>query len=278
VGIVLNALCGQDLLVKKEEKYANAPAASKYLVQGKPFYLGDILKHNANLWERWGKLSEVLKTGKPARGVRRKRSPGETRDFIFGMENLSRCFGDLILPHVNLGGRHSLLDLGGGPGAYAVLFCKHYPALFATVFDLPEVVKFARKHIEEEGLGNRISTLEGDYLRNSIGSAYDAVLASNVIHSLGPKQILRIFKKCFKALDPGGILLVRDFILDEDGTDPPAASLFAVNMLVGTTEGNCYTEAEVTQWLQKTGFVRISFSRISPDSALLTAYKPKRKK
>jgi hypothetical protein len=73
---------------------------------------------------------------------------------------------------------------------------------------------------------------------------------------------------------PGGVIIIRDFFLEEDRTTPPQASLFAINMLVGTSGGDCYTESEVTDLLQKAGFQRASFSRVSNDSAILTAYKP----
>jgi hypothetical protein len=83
-----------------------------------------------------------------------------------------------------------------------------------------------------------------------------------------------MFKKSFEAMNSGGVIVVRDFILDENRTTPASASLFAVNMLVGTKDGSCYTEKEVTAWFQKAGFIRMSYSRISEDSSILLAYKP----
>ena len=80
--IFLDAMCGQGFLLKKKNLYENAPRSSKYLVEGKPLYLGDILKHNSNLWQRWGKLTEVVQKGKPARKPRSKRTKKETRDFV----------------------------------------------------------------------------------------------------------------------------------------------------------------------------------------------------
>jgi ubiquinone/menaquinone biosynthesis C-methylase UbiE len=270
----LDALCGQGYLVKKNGCYSNAPHATKYLVRGSPLYVGDILKHHANLWDRWAKLTEVVRTGKPAVRAGRKRTAEEMSRFINGMENMARFFAPLILPHVNLGNRHSLLDLGGGPGTYSIMLCKNYPELYATVFDLPGVIQMARKFIEREGLGGRISTQEGDYLRDPFGTSFDTVLISAIIHSLSLQKNLLLFKKSYKAMVPGGVIIIRDFFLDEDRTTPSQASLFAINMLVGTDGGNCYTESEVTALLQKAGFRRPSFSRVSKDSAILTAYKP----
>lgn len=240
--IFLDALSGQGYLVKENGCYANAPHATKYLVRGSPFYVGDILKHHASLWDRWAKLTQVLRTGKPAVQAGKKRTVEEMSRFINGMENMARFFAPLILPHINLGNRHSLLDLGGGPGTYSILLCKHYPKLYAAVFDLPGVIRMTRKFIEGEGLGGRISTLEGDYLRDPFGGSYDVVLISAIIHSLSLQKNLLLLKKSYKAMVPGGVIIVRDFFLDEDRATPPQASLFAINMLVGTSGGLLHRE------------------------------------
>ena len=48
-------------------------------------------------------------------------------------------------------------------------------------------------------------------------------------------------------------MCVKDFLLDPDRTSPPWAAVFAVNMLVNTDEGNCYTREEVRAWMEDAG-------------------------
>lgn len=58
----------------------------------------------------------------------------------------------------------TLLDLGGGPGCYAIEFVKANPGLKAVVFDLPGVTPLTQQYIAQEGLEDRVGTLPGDYL------------------------------------------------------------------------------------------------------------------
>ena len=42
--------------------------------------------------------------------------------------------------------------------------------------------------------------------------------------------------------------------MDKERTTPPFGAFFALNMLVGTEDGDTYTEAEIKSWLKKSGF------------------------
>jgi hypothetical protein len=64
-------------------------------------------------------------------------------------------------------------------------------------------------------------------------------------------------KKGWRALEPGGLIIIHDFILDEDRTRPLFPALFSLNMLVNTEEGRAYTEAEIAAMLVAAGFNRI---------------------
>ena len=73
-----------------------------------------------------------------------------------GMFNMAMNTAPRLVPLADLSGRRRLLDLGGGPGTYAIHFCRHNPDLQATVFDLPTTRPFALKTIERFGLGDRV--------------------------------------------------------------------------------------------------------------------------
>lgn len=79
-----------------------------------------------------------------------------------------------------------------------------------------------------------------------------------------------LFRRCRRALAPGGRIVIRDFILEPDKTAPKSAALFALNMLVNTRAGSTYNEAEYRSWLREAGFDGIQ--RIQPD--LIVARRP----
>ena len=117
--------------------------------------------------------------------------------------------------------------------------------------------------IEKEGLSDRIALKSGDFLADDIGSGYDLVFISSIVHIYSPEQNAALLKKAHGAINPGGRAIVKDIIMDEDRTSPLGGALFALNMLVATETGDTYTESEVRQWLSGSGIRIVSKERTS---------------
>jgi ubiquinone/menaquinone biosynthesis C-methylase UbiE len=147
-----------------------------------------------------------------------------------------------------------VIDVGGGSGAYSFVFVTARKNLKAIIFDLPNVIPITRKYIERERLSGKVDTLKGNYLIDDIGKGYDMAFLSAVIHSNSADECKHLFKKCFDALNPGGSLVVLDHVMSEDRTEPQAGAIFALNMLVGTPNGDTYTETEIKSWMKEAGF------------------------
>ena len=79
-----------------------------------------------------------MQSGAP---IRERFSPADDADaresFLLGMFNLASQLAPRLAREIDLSGRQRLLDLGGGPGTYAIHFCRQYPDLVAAVYDLP---------------------------------------------------------------------------------------------------------------------------------------------
>ena len=76
----------------------------------------------------------------------------------------SRYVGFKIRHHHHLvESRTRLLDLGGGPGTYAIHFCMHNPGLTAVVYDLATTQPFAEKIIKRFGMEDRVEFVHRDY-------------------------------------------------------------------------------------------------------------------
>ena len=251
--ILLHALAALHLLEKSEAGFRIPTALQPYLMEGRPEYLGDMLRHDFNLLKRWIELPNIVKSGRPAERTEARGSGEEHRDFILAMANLGWRNAEAFARAVDMSGVTHLLDLGGGPAVFAIVLCRHYPDLRVTVFDTPETIVIARDHIRRHGLDSRIGTQAGDFMTDDIQGRYDAVLLSSIVHIYGPEQNQQLLRNVANVLLPGGRVFIRDFILDETRTSPPGAALFAVNMLVNTKQGNCYTEKEIRDWLQGAG-------------------------
>lgn len=107
--------------------------------------------------------------------------------------------------------------------------------------------------------------------KDDFGSGFDLVFISAICHMNSPEGNIELLQKSFKALSENGRVVIQDFILNNDKTSPRTASLFALNMLVGTRAGSSYSEAEYADWLKRTGFGDIKLIRLPGPTALMVA-------
>ena len=146
-----------------------------------------------------------------------------------------------------------MLDLGGGPGTYAIHFCLKNPQLQATVFDRPTTRPFAEKTIQRFDLNERIGFMQGDFLEDEIDGSYDLVWLSHILHSEGPDSCQATLHKAVGALQPGGKILIHDFILDESLDSPEYPALFSLNMFLNTASGRSYSGTQIMDMLEREG-------------------------
>lgn len=267
----LNALVAIGALTKSGDVFRNTPETARYLVAGSPDNQRPALMHTVHVWKAWTTLTDAVRAGSAVLppGVE-GRDAEWTQAFIAAMHRGALSAAPALVETVGAAGVRRLLDLGGGSGAYSIAFAQANPKLQAEVLDLASVVPIAQKHIEEAGLAARVTTRVGDLLTDEFGAGYDLVLLSAICHMFGPEENQDLLRRSYRALAPGGRIVIRDFILEPDKTAPKGAALFALNMLVATRTGSTYNEAEYTSWLKGAGFARVS--RPQPD--LLIAHRP----
>jgi len=251
---LMNALVALGLLEKQDGRFRNSAAANAHLVKGRPDYMGG-LGHTNHLWDTWSRLTEVVRAGHPAGlpGID-ERGDDWLRPFIAAMHTRARQTAAEVVRMLALRGVARVLDLGGGSGAYAMAFARSGHGISAVVFDLPNVIPLTRMYIAQEGMAAEVTTAVGDYLTAPLGDGFDMVFMSAVIHSNATDDNRVLFRKAAQALNPGGRLVVQDFLMTEERDGPLMPALFALNMLVGTPEGDTYTESEVGAWMSEAGF------------------------
>jgi len=253
VAMLLNAMAAMGLLEKAGDVYANTETAARFLVREAPGYLGYMILHHHHLAPSWSQLDQAVRAGGPVRARASFGDPEVREVFLMGMFNNAMLLAPSVVAAVDLAGRRCLLDLGGGPGTYAIHFCQANPELRATVFDLPTTRPFAERTIARFALAHRIEFAAGDHHNDPLPSGFDVAWLSHVLHGERPETAARIVAKAAKALQPGGLLLVHDFILDDTGDGPLYPALFSLNMLLGTEGGQSYTDGEIRRMLAAAG-------------------------
>jgi SAM-dependent methyltransferase len=259
LAVLLDALAATGLLEKAEGRWRTPAALVPFLAL-----------HSVNLWDRWSRLTEVVAGSRPAAA-----GDGWTRSFIGAMHAVASPQADAIVAAVAPGAARRLLDVGGGPGTYAVAFVRAVPGLRATLLDLPEVVEIARENVAAAGLLDRFDLVAGDLLSDAFPGGHDLAFVSAIVHMLGPDENVALFRKVHDALVPGGRIVLRDHVMSPDRTAPRAGALFAVNMLVGTKAGGTFTLEELAAWLGEAGFDRVRLMQGGERmDALVEAFRP----
>jgi len=254
--MLLDALAAMSLLKKDKGRYTNTEGSRSLLIKGAPGYIGYMIMHHHHLVTAWSRLDEAVRSGGSVRS--QVASDHEEREsFLMGMFNNAMAIAPHLTQALDLSGRRHLLDLGGGPGTYAIHFCMNHPDLRATVADLPTTRPFAEKTIAGFGLSDRINFVSCDYLKEDIKGSYDVAWLSHIFHGEGPDACRMIMDKVVAAIEPEGLVLIHDFILNDTRDGPLFPALFSLNMLVNTERGQSYSDGEFRQMMTEAGLTDI---------------------
>jgi ubiquinone/menaquinone biosynthesis C-methylase UbiE len=254
--LLLDACVAEGLLEKEGDVYSNTPASRLSLIPGAKADLTKAIAYNRDVYNAWGKLSDFVKTGKCVE--RPELHLGDdaerTKRFADSMFGRAMGIGQGIIPMLGpLHGR--VLDLAGGPGAYAILMCKANEHIQCDTVDLPSISAHAKRYVESFNLSDRIRCIEGDYHKDEYPpETYDVVTIFGALHQESPEQILNILKKAYRSLVKGGVLYVLDMMTDKTHTFPKFSALFAVNMALTTENGWVFSDEELKSWMMAVNF------------------------
>ncbi len=157
-----------------------------------------------------------------------------------------------------------LIDIGCGPGAFLCAVQKRFPEIQLNALDLSEEM------IQEtrERLARSAAATAGDAEHMPLASGqYDIVTCNMSIHHYPHPQ--DAVNEMHRILAPGGTLLLNDM-------DCAAPIRVLANWAFPRLPGGdvkMYTRQEITQMIQKAGFVRWDYRKISPFSFLCIAGK-----
>ncbi len=253
--ILLDALVALELLTKRGDTYGVPLKVAEMLTENSPTNVLPGVRHQANCLRRWGQLARVVKTGLPV-----ERTPsilGETGDcesFIGAMDNFSAAVAPQLIEKLSPLRFQRLLDIGGASGTWTMAFLRAVPDATAVLFDLPQVVPLARDRLTRAGLINRVTLAPGDFYTDPLPGGADFAWLSAIVHQNSRQQNRDLYAKIHAALAAGGVLAIRDIVMDASHTQPASGALFAVNMLVATKSGGTFSFDEFQEDLTSAGF------------------------
>lgn len=281
VAILADAMVSIGLLEKREGHYALTTVSRTYMLKSSAEYLGAMILFDEAIFDMWVNLDQTIQSGAPARRLDMFQSrPEETERFIRAMDSLTRARGDprYVAERLDLSRVAKVADLGGGPGTYSAAMLHRWPHLRAAIYDLPATLDVARRILAEREprVSARIDLVRVDYLYDEIPGPCGALFMSNIIHNEDETTNAELMRKCFRALEPGGMVIIKDHIMNADLTAPQSGAIFALYLLL-TTRGRDYSFDEVSRWLGDAGFADIRLEELpSPQftSSMVLARKP----
>ena len=275
--MLLDALVGIGFLTKTDARYGLTDVARKHLLRDAPEYLGDFLSLNA-LWDAWGHLTESVRTGRPYLPVDQK---DVAEDFfpklIRSLHVVNAEPARLAAQILGAGTRSRglrVLDVACGSGIWSIAIAEADPHAHVTALDFPVVLEVTREFLKRHRLETRFDFLPGDLKTAELGAArYDVAVLGNIVHSEGEQSSRDLFRRVYRALAPGGRIVILDMIPSDERNAPLFPLIFALNMLVNTTTGDTYTFAEYDRWLSEAGFERVETADIGSHSPMIIGYK-----
>lgn len=262
------------------ERYGLTAVAEDYLLQSSPTFFGGILDvfiDNAATWSI-ETITKAVLTDQPqvyggADWTRKHEEQAElARRFTRGMHSSSTAPGLAWPDSVNLSKARTMLDVGGGSGAHSIGAALRWPALQAIIFDIPPVCEVAREFIALQGLEDRIRPHAGDFWNDPFPEA-DVHFYGMIYHDWAPDQCRFLTGKSFKALPPGGRIIIHEMLFNDQRTGPFPIAAFNIDMLVWDP-GQQYSGRELAEMLTDAGFVDIQAKQTFGYWSIVTGRKP----
>ena len=235
--VLLDTLAANGLVHKKNGLYWNCELSQVFLVKGKPTFLGDVLLDSAEwVLSDLSKLTELVKHGPPAGGRSPHSIPWEKEVEIRAnyqrAGQAQRCAA-MISQLPEFPGMRRVLDLGSGAGLIGLAIVGAHESMVGVLFDKPTVVEVAKRFIREYEMGDRVSTMAGDYTVDPIGDNYDLIWTS---YTLSPGSMDSVIQKIHDSLNPGGVHVNLGEGLTNERTQPKEM----VNSMLANNLNGCH--------------------------------------
>jgi hypothetical protein len=269
VKTLLATLTALGLVVRDDDRFRNSPASERYLMRGSPASFGEYyrLQVNRQLYPALEHLDAGLAGDASNISVDQEgllSDPVEAEIFSVAQHAASLGPAIRLATTIDLQESRTLLDVAGGSGAFAITLCRHYPELAATIIDFPNVIEVARRFIADAGLSERIDLTGGNALDTDWPGNQDVVLMSYLLSAVKEDDIPALLASAYRSLRPGGLLIVHDFMLDDDEQGPALAAQWFLLGLALQPDAGSFSAATLSVLVAEQGFTGVSSQTLIP--------------
>jgi len=156
-----------------------------------------------------------------------------------------------VLAHTSLAGSDSILDIGGGTGAFLAAVGARYRSANLHLFDLPAVLAGAQSRLS--GLGGRVHLHAGSFRDDPLPKVADTITLIRVLYDHDDAVVTALLRAVYNALPVGGRLIIAEPMSGGDRPDPITDVYFALYTLAMQT-GRTRSAGEIAAMLATVGF------------------------
>lgn len=275
--MLLTALAGLGLVTVEDGQFANSPAADAFLVKGAKYDFSDYLRLQVGrqMYPLIDQIEAALENRLPDEATASYADwfsdPEQARLYSESQHAGSLGPARQLARKTDLSDAKTLLDVGGGTGAFAITLCEANLGLHATVVDYPNVAALGEKYVAEAGLSDRISFVAGDGREDIWPKNQDVVLMSYLFSGVPGEAHEGLIARAYDHLAPGGRLMIHDFIVDADRTGPKLAALWQLQHTAFTPEARSLDTAWLEEALKKAGFENVEVGTMIPEMTMLAS-------
>ena len=275
----LDALVALDMLERGDDgSYRNTATADLYLVPARPDYLGHLLEHlNRREYPCWCRLTEALQTGRAQFGSnvadhyeQLYTRQADVAGFARAMSGGSLLLAQELARRYPWQRHKTFVDIGCAEGCLPVQIAQVHGHLSGGGFDLPAIRSAFDSYVHRHRLADRLRFYPGDFLRDHFPRA-DVLVMGRVLHNWDLPTKKMLLTKAYASLEPGGVLMVYERLIDDERKVNAAGLLASLNMLIMTKGGFDYSAADCIGWMREVGFRSTAVEALTPDQSLIIA-------
>jgi orsellinic acid C2-O-methyltransferase len=163
----------------------------------------------------WAELMYTIETGEPvferiygkSRWEKMAEDPEDAALFNAAMVTTSKRVGKEFAAAYDFEGVRVAVDVAGGNGALLAAVLHRLPTARGILFDLPSGIAGARQLVEDAGVADRVTTVEGSFFE-SVPAGGDLYMLKSIIHDWDDEHAVQILSTCRRAMHPAARLVL----------------------------------------------------------------------
>ena len=253
---LMRALGSLGLFRENEQHQYELTILGRCLVSGSPGALRARAILNGEEWYRaWGGLLDGVRTGtssfenlfgKPFFEYLAGRAD-TAATFNEAMASSTEAAAAAVVKAYDFTGCRTIVDVGGGTGAFLGAILRAAPDARGIVFDRPHVAAAAREVLARASIAGRCDVVGGDFLE-AVPSGGDVYVLSWIVHDWDDDRSIAILGNCRRAMSRDARLLLIEQVVPA-GNQPSLSKLYDIHMLVHYGGGRERTQEEYRRLL-----------------------------